>query len=453
MDVLEALQKSEGKSLEFKRDLSSPDGILRTIVAFANTAGGSLLIGVEDKTRRLRSLENCLDQEERLASLISDSILPRLLPDLEIISHRKSQILAVHVYPSPQRPHHFRREGEESGTYVRVGSTNRRADRELRDEMRRLSRGESFDEQAIPELNPESLDFRILSGIFGDTRTLKPKDLESLKLLVKHQGRKVPSKAGVLLCGKDRLGKFPDAWIQAGRFAGTDKSRLLDQRELRGTLVNGIEESMGFIQKHLWSGQRIDGLRRRETLTVPAIALREALINAVVHADYAQTGAPFRLSIFDDRLEIENPGLLPLGMTVEELPQGVSKLRNRVIARVFKEIGLVEQWGSGVQRMRSACLDAGLPEPRFEEIGFRFRVTFGFTQTETPRMDDVNRNILTALENAEKGLSTHELSEIIGLTARATRLRLIKLVNQGLIKGHGSSPQDPTRKYQLARIR
>lgn len=441
------IQRPEGKSLEFKRDLSSPDGVLRSIVAFANTAGGILLIGVEDGTRKLRSLENCLDQEERLASLISDSIIPRLIPDLEILSHRKVQVLALQVYPSPQRPHHLRREGEENGTYVRVGSTNRRADRELRDEMRRLSRGECFDEQALPESSSEALDFRALSELFRDKRKLKSKDLESLRLLVKHQGRKVPSVAGMLICGKERLERFPDAWIQAGRFAGGDKSRLLDQRELRGELVTGIEESLDFIKKHLWQGQVFAGLRRQETLTVPAVALREALINAVVHADYSQTGAPIRVSIFDDRLEIENPGLLPFGMTIEELPRGVSKLRNRVMARVFKELSLVEQWGSGIQRMRTACLDAGLPEPSFEEIGMRFRVTFGFIPNRTPELDRVGKDIMAALRKSDGGLSTHELAGFIGLSTRATRLRLIKLVNQGLVLHKGSSPQDPTRKY------
>lgn len=450
MNLLETLQRPEGKTLEFKRDLSSPEGVLRSIIAFANTAGGTLLIGVDDKIRRLRSLENCLDQEERLASLISDSISPRLVPDLEILSHRKAQILAVHVYPSSLRPHHLKREGEETGTYVRVGSTNRRADRELREEMRRLSRGESFDEQALPEFNSESLDFRVLSGLFRSIRVLKPKDMESLRILVKHQGKKVPSVAGMLICGKERLERFPDAWFQVGRFRGENKSHLLDQRELRESLVAGVEEAMDFIRKHLWQGQVIEGVHRRETLTIPPVALREALINAVVHADYAQTGAPFRVSLFEDRLEIENPGLLPLGMTVEDLPQGVSKLRNRVIARVFKGIGLVEHWGSGIQRMRSACLDAGLPDPYFEEVGMRFRVTFGFKPTLPSHVDGATKGILQALQNG-KGLSTQELADVIGLSARATRLRLIKLVNQDLVREIGTSPQDPTRQYYLAR--
>ncbi len=450
MNIEELLQKQEGKTLEFKRDLSSPDGVLRTVVAFANTAGGTLLIGIEDKTRRLRSLENGLDQEERLANLISDSIRPRLVPDMELISHRKAQVLAVHVYPSSLRPHHLHREGEDSGTYVRVGSTNRRADREGREEMQRLSRGESFDEKALTEFKSDALDLNVLSDLFRNVKSLKPKDMESLRLLVTHQGKKVPSVAGLLICGKERLERFPDTWFQVGRFRGGNKSDLVDKREIRENLVTSVESVMEFIRKHLWQGQTIEGLRRRDTLTVPPLALREALINSVVHADYSQSGAPFRVSIFEDRLEIENPGLLPTGMTVGDLDQGVSKLRNRIIARVFKEIGLVEQWGSGIQRMQSECEGIGLPRPRFEEIGMRFRVTFGLKPVQSPVVDDVAKRILNALQNG-KGLSTQALAVVIGISSRATRLRLIKLVHQGLVREVGSNPQDPTRKYFIAR--
>ena len=90
-------------------------------------------------------------------------------------------------------------------------------------------------------------------------------------------------------------------------------------------------------------------------------------MNAVVHADYAQRGAPIRLAIFDDRLEEENPGLLPFGLTLEELPRGISRLRNRVIGRTFHTLGLIEQWGSGIQRMTAACRDAGLAPPTLDE--------------------------------------------------------------------------------------
>ena len=131
MDLLDALRRPEGKTLEFKRDVSSPDGLLRTVVAFANTAGGTVLIGVEDGTRHVRGIPDPLALEERLANLISDSISPRLLPDLEILTYRKTHVVAVQVFPSPTRPHHLIKSGVNAGTYVRVGSTNRRADASL----------------------------------------------------------------------------------------------------------------------------------------------------------------------------------------------------------------------------------------------------------------------------------------------------------------------------------
>jgi predicted HTH transcriptional regulator len=149
MNLQDLLERPEGKLLEFKRDLSSPEGVLRTVVAFANTAGGTLLIGVEDRTRNVRGVAQPLDLEERLVNIISDSILPRLVPDVEILPWRRKHVLAVHVYPSASRPHYLKRDGLAGGVYVRVGSTNRRADGELLEELRRFARGESFDEQAV----------------------------------------------------------------------------------------------------------------------------------------------------------------------------------------------------------------------------------------------------------------------------------------------------------------
>ncbi len=103
--------------------------------------------------------------------------------------------------------------------------------------------------------------------------------------------------------------------------------------------------------------------------------VREAVINAVVHADYSQTGGPVRIAFYDDRIEIENPGILLPGLTLEDVRQGVSKLRNRVIGRVFREVGLIEQWGSGVRRMFDEAESLGLPEPKIEEVGMRLRFT------------------------------------------------------------------------------
>jgi ATP-dependent DNA helicase RecG len=451
MDLVDLLRQPEGKTLEFKRDLSSPGGALKTIVAFANTAGGTLLVGVEDRTRHVRGVADALDLEERIANLVSDNIAPRLVPDIEILPWRRTQVVAVHVHPSSTRPHYLKRDGIDSGAYVRVGSTNRRADPDMLQELRRVARGETFDEQPMPDLDSEAVDFRAASESFAPLRPLQRRDLDTLRLLTNYQGRKVPTVGGVLLFGVDRERYFPDAWIQAGRFAGSDKSQILDRAELRLHPVRAIEEAIAFIEKHSLHGAEIGAVRRTERWNLPPVAVREAVINAVAHADYAQRGAPIRVSIFDDRLEIENPGLLPFGLTVEDLQHGISKLRNRVIGRVFHALGLIEQWGSGIQRMTAACRDAGLADPRLEEIATRFRVTILTRQVGHPSLDDTDQAIVDALSDGV-GRSTSEIAAVIGLTPRATRTRLARLVGNGLLREVGTGPQDPKRRYFSASV-
>jgi len=449
MNLVELLKQPEGKSLEFKRDLSSPNGVLRSIVAFANTAGGTLLIGVEDKTRHVRGVKEPLTMEERLASLISDSIAPRLIPELEILPwRRRAHVLAVQVYPSPARPYYLKAAGLENGVFVRVGSTNRQADPDMIEELRRFARGQSFDEQPLPELDSEALDFRAASELFAPTRRLKRLDLETLKLITRHQGRKVPTVGGMLLFGKERERYFPDAWIQAGRFRGEDRSRIADTAEIRLHLPLAVEEAIAFVRKHDTRAAEIGSVRRTERWGLPPAAVREAVINAVVHADYAQRGAPIRISMFDDRLEVENPGLLPIGLTVEDLRHGISKLRNRVLGRVFHALGLIEQWGSGIQRMTAACREVGLDTPLLEEIGTHFRVSLHKGRKHPPRVDEVEQAILDALGGG-KGLSTQQIAAKIGLSPRATRTRLLSLVARGLVAEVGTSPQDPRRQYYL----
>lgn len=446
MDLASLLKRPEGKTLEFKRDLSTPKGVLRTIVAFANTSGGVLLIGVEDGTRHVRGVGAPLDAEEQLANVIADGVLPRLVPELEILPWRRAHVIGVEVHPSPGRPHHVKAEGAEAGVYVRVGSTNRRADRELVEELRRTSRGEAYDEQAMPDLDSEALDFRAASESFGPIRRLHRNDLETLRLVTSHQRRKVPTIGGILLFGKDRERHFPDAWIQAGRFQGSDKSVIVDRAEIRRPLTVAVDAALEFVRKHSIHGAEIRAGRRKERWNLPPVAVREAVVNAVAHADYSQRGAPIRISIFDDRLEVENPGLLPFGLTIEDLQRGVSKLRNRVIGRVFHELGLIEQWGSGVQRMTAACRDAGLDPPVLEELGQRFRATIRTARTRETSVDATDRAILDVLGGAD-GRSTHEIAEAISLTTRATRTRLARLIDRGLVRALGTGPKDPKRRF------
>ncbi len=450
MQLEEILRQPEGKTLEFKRDLSSPRPVLRTLVAFANSAGGRLLIGVEDGKRVVTGVKAPLDLEERLASLVADSIEPRLVPEIEIVPWRKTQIVVVTVHPSALRPHHLRPDGPTRGTYVRLGSTNRVADAPLIAELGRRTGMETFDEQPVPELNSEAIDFAAASQSFAERRALRRTDLEPLGLICRQQGRMVPTAGGLLLFGKERLSKFPDAYIQVGRFAGTDRIDLVDRAELTDYPVMAIEQAIKFVERNTRLGMSIGRLRRRDLPAVPPAALREALVNAVVHADYAQRGAPIRVAVFDDRVEVENPGILLPGLTIDELRDGVSRVRNRVLARVFKELGLIEQWGTGVQRMISACTGAGLPEPELVEVGLRFRVTIRTESVAAAALDAVERRIVDYIA-AGNGRSTAEIAAHTDLSLRAIQHRLAALSERGLVVVVGTGPRDPRRRWFAAR--
>jgi predicted HTH transcriptional regulator len=180
MKIEELLTRSEGKTLEFKNDLSSPKNILRTLTAFANTAGGVLLIGVEDGSKAVLGVEHPLDEEERLCNLIADSIEPRLAPSVELVNWKGRTLLAVEVYPSALRPHWLKSQGIENGVLVRVGSTNRQADGPLIAEMRRWALNLSYDEEPLPEVNPDTIDFRVASGLFAGLREWSDSTAETL---------------------------------------------------------------------------------------------------------------------------------------------------------------------------------------------------------------------------------------------------------------------------------
>ena len=295
------------------------------------------------------------------------------------------------------------------------------------------------------EIYSEAIDFRAAS----EYRKLTTSDFETLRLLVPYQGHQVPSVGGLLLFGRDheRETRFPDAWIQCGRFRGRDRSDIVDQIDCKGNLLKIAVEAIQFIAKHSQTSVEITRLKRIDTTNIPEVATREAVMNAVVHADYSQSGSPIRVAYYDDRIEIENPGVLPIGITIEDILSGVSKLRNRVIGRVFRELGYIEQWGSGIRRMINACFERGLPSPVFEEVGTHFRVNIWLDATKPAQYDEVDKTILQLIGNSNDGLSTSEVSHALNKSSRATRLRLRALVDRGLLVAVGRNANDPGRRY------
>jgi predicted HTH transcriptional regulator len=270
----------------------------------------------------------------------------------------------------------------------------------------------------------------------------------------------VPTKGAVLLFGKERNRHFSDAWVQCGRFIGTDKTTIFDHLDIHEPLPQTVESIMLFLKKHAMRSADFSDIRRKDVWSIPIILLREAVVNALVHADYSQRGAPIRISFFDDRIEIENPGILLPGMTVADMRDGISKIRNHVIARVFRELNLVEQWGSGVRRIYSEARALGLPEPQIQEVGIRLRVVVylaGLVLIEhvgDQVTDQVTVQIGRLLDCLKDGpISVREALELLQLRHRRTFMvsYLKPALEAGLIEmTQPGSPNSPTQKYRLA---
>jgi ATP-dependent DNA helicase RecG len=462
------LTQPEGKTLEFKRDLSSPRPLLKTLVAFANSAGGRLVIGVDD-SKKIIGVADPLEEEERLCNLIADSIAPRLVPNIEMITVEGKTLLIAEVFLSSSRPHFLRAEGPETGVYVRLGSTNRQADRELITELRRSVEGGSFDELPMPDLSIEDLDLKTAQTSFKGNRELDEQGLITLKLLRREQGTLVPTKGAVLLFGKDRISHFPDAWIQCGRFTGTTKTHIFDHTELHDPLPQAVESILLFLKKHAMRAADLSEIHRKDVWSIPLTIMREVVINALVHADYSQRGAPIRVAFFDDRIEVENPGILLPGLTIEDMKQGVSRIRNPVIARVFRELNLIEQWGSGVRRIFEMAQEQKLPTPEIIEIGMhiRFIVRLPKPILTASRITDKVKGLESGAQlEAQSGaqsdrillalsdtpLSSQEIALVIDLQTKSGALKrsLKQLLAQELIEY--SLPDKPNSRLQKYRL-
>ncbi|MBN2652157.1 MAG: hypothetical protein JXR63_07230 [Spirochaetales bacterium] len=223
----------------------------------------------------------------------------------------------------------------------------------------------SFDEEANFEIEFENLELEILNKRFEKVGKELTKEKLLLLKLIKEENNKIYPTNGLLIL----LGMTENAVAMCSRFKGKNMNIFIDKKEYSGNLFTQLENIEGFIQNHTNLRGEIIGLQRIDTYEIPQVAIREALVNAFVHRDYSNLGRNIKIAIYDDRLEIVSPGGLPNGLTNEDLFSGKSEIRNRVIARVFKELSYIEQWGSGINKIKSACLEQDLEEPIIEESG------------------------------------------------------------------------------------
>lgn len=446
--INELLAREEGKTLEFKRDCSSLEPIVRTVIAFANTAGGCILIGIRDQSKELVGVEDPTSDESRLCNAFSDMISPQMIPDINVVSYRGLSLLLISV-PHLSGPYYLRSVGLEQGAYIRLGSSNRAADTDMLEGLKRQAENRSYDETPLLEMNSEQIRFRAASELF--IKQGKSIDMNKLAIMGTLQiigERFVPSIGGILLFGLNKESLFPDAKIKCARFKGKMSTEFLDNLETGAGLINAVDIAIAFIRRHTSQGLKIGSTAHRVIPEYPEIAIREAVINAIVHTDYAIKGMSIRVGIYDDRIEITNPGSLPFGISMEHIFSGISKLRNRVIGRVFHELGLIEQWGTGISRIRETCHIANLPEPRFEELGTSFRVTL-YTDS-APRVSTRSWELqLVEYLRIHQEISSKQAADLWRISQRGARTKLRVLIEDKIITKIATNPYDPKTVYVL----
>ena len=452
MNLTECIQQGESKTLELKSQLPQHDQIAKTIVAFANTSGGKLVLGVDDKRQVTGVSEtDIFALQDQIASLVFDRCYPTILPEIYTVNLLGKLVLVVEVFRGNLLPYYLKAEGKNNGTYLRIGATNRKADFEHIVELERQKRNLSFDEQAYCEQALHTLDITPLETRFlAIGKPLDQEKLKNLKLICQENDTLWPTHGLMIL-----LGLLPHISTKCARFKGVDMSVFLDRKEYTGDLFTQLEQTETFIKNHIHLHGEIKGLQRTDTYEIPLGALREALINAFIHRDYTNPGRDIKVGVYDDIINVVSPGGLPSTLTPESLMDGRSEIRNRVLARVFKELGYIEQWGSGIARIKSACKAQGLAEPRIREKGDFVDVEFYRPTPDTTRkvpdnagygrivpntLTQQERDILTHLQQ-DKQVTTLEVVALLAVKERRARTVLKDMVDKGLLDKRGSARQ------------
>ena len=347
----------ESKNIEYKITLpDKSEKYMKTIIAFANTQGGKLIVGIDDKTHEIVGVTNeiLFQLMDGIANAISDSCMPQIIPDIEPQTIDGKTVIIVSVEAGKNRPYYLKSKGKENGTYIRVAGTSRQAFpekiRELEMEGARISWDEltcvgyPVSKEATEKLCSNIENFREKAGM--TERSVKKEQLINWKILKQSEGQLLATNAYALLTSD----YFPFSKTQCAVFKGTDRAVFLDKREFTGPIYTQIEEAVDFVLRNIRLGATIDGLVRKEKYELPPEAIREMIINAHCHRNLLDESC-IQVAVYDDRLEVTSPGGLYNGLTYEEVMNGHSKIRNKAIANIFSQMGLVEAWGSGVKRI------------------------------------------------------------------------------------------------------
>ena len=468
MTIKEIIKQPEGRRLEFKEVLPENAELANTIIAFANDAGGELYIGVRNNPREIIGLpeEELVKIEEQVSNIIFDRCYPAIMPDITFLTDEDKHIIRVTVYRGSTPPYYLKDKGKLKGTYIRVGSSNRLADEEIIAELERRKRNISFDselimDKAVSELNIETFkqEYQDKTGEALDTQTLR-----KLELIKAINGTEYPTNALILFSDDElRRSLFPFAKVECARFKGIKTEEFIDQKSILTNIATQAEEAYNFLLRHINKGAVVEGVYTVSRWEYPVKAIREAIRNAIVHRDYSLTGKDVKVAIYDDMVEITSPGLLPPSIDYAAMESRQSDARNKIIAPVFKRMGIIDQWGNGLKLIADELKEYPLIEFRWKETGLSFQVQF--VKLDYVEEQELQQELQQELSNQtmysdilnkieETPLSRKEISEGLGQKQVSGQLNKIlsKLVEDKLIEHTiPDNKNHPEQKFRITK--
>ncbi|MFH0967579.1 MAG: RNA-binding domain-containing protein [Methanobacteriota archaeon] len=341
LDIL--LQEGETSMLEYKESLSS--GLARELVAFANTSGGKVLLGVRDDGS-VKGIEDSNDLRARIQDIARNCD-----PPVHILIEQINNVIIITVRESTEKPVQC-----SDGFFWRQGATSQKL---TRNEIRTFFQKEGairFDLSICRTFRyPEDFDQTKFQTWISSSGISSKGEIEDILVNIEAAERSGDTllfrNPGVLFFAQEPRRFFNQAYITCILFKGTTNVHILDRKDFADGAVSDIEESLRFIERNTRTAYRIEHLIREEIPEYPMAALREAITNAVMHRDWFNDGANVFVEIYSDRVAISNPGGLPPIMQQSDLGHK-SVRRNPIIADLFHRIGFIEKAGTGIQRMR-----------------------------------------------------------------------------------------------------
>lgn len=454
-DIKRIIQGDETRTLELKKTTGELKAAMHSACAFLNTDGGWLVFGVAPASLKILG-QQVTDNTRREIAHELTRIEPAIDIQAEYVDVPEKegyQVVALHFngWERGMVPYTY-----DNRPYYRVESTTKPMPRAMFEERLRDSNPGfySWEEQeaeiGMDELDDEMIMNTVRGGVRGNRMSETALNDTKENILVKFsllQGGRLLNAAAVLFV-RNNL-RYPQLKLRMARFKGSGKNMFGDNMLAEGNMFRLLDAGMAFFFKHLNLSGRVEGLKRTEELEIPYIALREALTNALGHRRYDQPGTSAGIAIYDDRVEIENPGVFPKGITPETIKMPhASHPYNPRIANVLFLSTYLEQWGSGVGRIIEACKAQNVDEPVYEERGGFITLVFrrpfygngnvaqNVVQNVAQKTSARGRQIIELIRRND-GITRAEMAESLGVSKKTVEREIEKM--KEILKYVGSS--------------